>query len=204
MFNSESVGALGAVIQAEYPAFDTQGFAARVFDESWEDLELKGRMRHITLALGDMLPADYRLALGILHRVLPSLGYYGFEKMVFPDYVGVYGLDDWEASMPALEVFTQEVSAEFAIRPFIIRYQDQTMAQMQRWAGHEHPEVRRLASEGSRPRLPWGIALPALKADPAPILPILERLRADEAETVRRSVANNLNDISKDNPRSGH
>ena len=201
MFNTDSVGALGAVIQAEYPAFDTQSFATRVFDDSWEDLELKGRMRHITLALGGLLPADYGQALDVLYRVLPALGDYGFEKMVFPDYVEVYGLDNWEASMPALEVFTQAISAEFAIRPFIVRYQDQTLAQMQRWAEHEHPEVRRLASEGSRPRLPWGIALPALKADPAPILPILERLRGDESEIVRRSVANNLNDISKDNPK---
>jgi 3-methyladenine DNA glycosylase AlkC len=200
MFNSESVGALGTAIQAEYSAFDMQGFAAQVFDEGWDALELKGRMRHITLAMGRFLPADYGIALDILGRVLPSLAGHGFVKMVFPDYVEVYGLDDREASMPALEAFTQEISAEFAIRPFIVRDQDRTMAQMLRWSGHEHPEVRRLASEGSRPRLPWGMALPALKADPSPILPILEQLKGDEAETVRRSVANNLNDISKDNP----
>jgi 3-methyladenine DNA glycosylase AlkC len=74
------------------------------------------------------------------------------------------------------------------------------MAQMRTWAGHPSPEVRRLATEGCRPRLPWGIRLPSLMADPAPILPILEKLKNDESESVRRSVANNLNDISKDNP----
>ncbi|MEJ2748452.1 MAG: DNA alkylation repair protein, partial [Anaerolineae bacterium] len=84
--------------------------------------------------------------------------------------------------------------------PFIQRYPHQTMKQMLAWSTHEHPGVRRLASEGCRPRLPWGMGLPALKADPSPILPILERLKTDESESVRRSVANNLNDISKDNP----
>jgi 3-methyladenine DNA glycosylase AlkC len=92
------------------------------------------------------------------------------------------------------------MSAEFAIRPFIERYPERTMAQMLEWAGHESPEVRRLSSEGCRPRLPWGIRLHDLVADPSPILPILERLKNDESESVRKSVANNLNDISKENP----
>jgi 3-methyladenine DNA glycosylase AlkC len=102
--------------------------------------------------------------------------------------------------MAVLEEFTQRMSAEFAIRPFIVRYPARTMAQMLAWAGHENAEVRRLASEGCRPRLPWGIRLQDLVADPTPILPILERLKDDESESVRKSVANNLNDISKDNP----
>lgn len=92
------------------------------------------------------------------------------------------------------------MSAEFAVRPFIIADQPRMMAQMLTWANHEHEQVRRLATEGCRPRLPWGISLPALKTDPSPILPILNRLKDDPAETVRRSVANNLNDIAKDNP----
>jgi 3-methyladenine DNA glycosylase AlkC len=112
----------------------------------------------------------------------------------------MYGLGDWEASIPALEEFTERMSAEFAIRPFIVRYPQRTMAQMLAWSEHESAEVRRLASEGCRPRLPWGIRLQALVADPAPILPILERLKNDESESVRRSVANNLNDISKNHP----
>jgi 3-methyladenine DNA glycosylase AlkC len=124
----------------------------------------------------------------------------GIVQWVFTDYVEVYGLDDWEASMAALEAFTQRMSAEFAIRPFVARYPARTMAQMQAWAEHESAEVRRLASEGCRPRLPWGIRLHDLVADPSPIVPILERLKDDESESVRKSVANNLNDISKDNP----
>jgi 3-methyladenine DNA glycosylase AlkC len=200
MFNEQSVIALADAVRRQYPTFDREAFAAGVFDDGWKARELKERMRHITTVLHDFLPADYHTSLDVLRQVLASLEGHGFVKMVFPDYVEVYGLDDWGGAISALEEFTQQISAEFAIRPFIVRYQDRTMAQMLTWARHPHPKVRRLASEGCRPRLPWGIALPALKADPAPILPILEELKHDESDSVRRSVANNLNDISKDNP----
>ncbi|HEX2052617.1 MAG TPA: DNA alkylation repair protein, partial [Actinomycetota bacterium] len=110
------------------------------------------------------------------------------------------GTDDWDASVPALAVFTRLESAEFAIRPFLASDQERTLAQMYEWASDPDPKVRRLASEGSRPRLPWGKRVQSLVADPGPIVPILERLRNDPDESVRRSVANNLNDISKDHP----
>jgi 3-methyladenine DNA glycosylase AlkC len=200
LFNKESVATLANAIHSHYPAFDSAAFSASVFDDGWQDRELKERMRHITVVLHEFLPSDYPTAIDILREARPSLAGAGFVAMVLPDYVEVHGLDDWETSMPALETFTQQASAEFAIRPFIVRYPERTMAQMLSWAGHNHADVRRLASEGCRPRLPWGIALQALKADPSPILPILEVLKLDESEAVRRSVANNLNDISKDNP----
>ena len=110
---------------------------------------------------------------------------------------------DWSITKPPLrhlKKITQFVSCEFAVRPFIIRYEKEMLAQMHKWSNHEHEMVRRLASEGSRPRLPWGMAIASLKKDPAPIMPLLENLKNDDSETVRRSVANNLNDISKDNP----
>lgn len=200
LFNQTSVGELADAVLAVYPAFDRAAFLARVFDDGWAARELKQRMRHITVILGDHLLADYRAALGILRAALPHLAHQGFEKMVFPDFVEVNGLDDYEASIPALELFTQHMSAEFAIRPFIVRYPARTMAQMLAWTQHPNADVRRLASEGCRPRLPWGMALPALQADPSPILPILEVLKDDPSEMVRRSVANNLNDISKNQP----
>ena len=200
MFNRQSVGDLAAAVQGEFAGFDCGGFMELVFDAGWPDLALKQRMRQIALALHEFLPGDYVASLDILRGALPALREQSFEKMVFPDYVEVFGLDDWQESMPALEFFTQSVSAEFAIRPFIRRYPGRTMAQMLAWAEHDHPRVRRLASEGCRPRLPWGMGLPAQKEDPAPILPILERLKSDPDESVRRSVANNLNDISKDHP----
>jgi 3-methyladenine DNA glycosylase AlkC len=200
LFDRPSVTAIAAAIHQQYPAFQQEAFIKRVFDQEWPERELKQRMRHISVVLHDMLPREYRDALKILRRSAPSLAGHGIIQLVLPDFVEVYGLDDWQASIPALEQFTQHVSAEFAIRPFIVRYQDRTMAQMLDWARHEHEGVRRLASEGCRPRLPWGIVLSAFKADPSPILPILEQLRGDESESVRRSVANNLNDISKDHP----
>jgi 3-methyladenine DNA glycosylase AlkC len=200
LFDDQSVTALAEAVKSQVPGFDVEAFRARVFDPDWEGRELKQRTRHITTVLHDFLPSGFRTALEVLGQVLPRIRDKWFILMVFPDYVEVYGLDDWEASMPALEAFTQRMSAEFAIRPFIVRYPDRTMDQMLVWAGHQHAEVRRLATEGCRPRLPWGIRLPALVADPSPILPILELLKNDETESVRRSVANNLNDISKDNP----
>ncbi|MGD8397232.1 MAG: DNA alkylation repair protein [Anaerolineae bacterium] len=198
LFDEESVGALADALQGAHGAFDRATFMARVFDAAWPDRALKQRIRHITVVLHDLLPADYRAALDILHRAMP--GVKGIILWVFTDYVEVYGLDDWDASIPALEVFTERMSAEFAIRPFIARYPERTMAQMLAWSHHDSAEVRRLASEGCRPRLPWGMRLHGLVADPAPVLPILERLKDDESESVRKSVANNLNDISKDNP----
>ncbi len=191
---------LAAAIKTVYPAFDAEALLRRIFDDQWEGRELKDRMRHTTITLHDLLPPDYRAALAVLRQIAPRLDRHGFEKMIFPDFVERYGLDDWEASLPALEQFTQAASAEFAVRPFILKDQARMMAQLLAWAGHESPALRRLASEGCRPRLPWAIALPPLKADPSPILPILERLKHDPSEDVRRSVANNLNDISKDHP----
>jgi 3-methyladenine DNA glycosylase AlkC len=198
LFNEQTVGALAGAVHATYDAFDQETFLARVFDADWPGRELKQRIRHITVVLHDLLPEDYRAALDVLCQAMPAVE--GIVQWVFTDYVEVYGLDDWEASIPVLEAFTQRMSAEFAIRPFIVRYPERTLAQMLAWAGHEDAEVRRLASEGCRPRLPWGIRLQDLVADPSPILPILERLKDDESESVRRSVANNLNDISKDHP----
>jgi 3-methyladenine DNA glycosylase AlkC len=200
MYNDQYVADLTAAVRIEFPAFDGSSFAGQVFGDGWQERELKDRMRHITIVLHGLLPRNYRAALDVLRRAAPNLSQYSFENMVFCEFVGVYGLEDWEASIPALEEFTQLISAEFAVRPFIQKDRDRMMAQMLAWAYHDSAEVRRLASEGCRPRLPWGISLPSLKADPSPILPILEQLKLDESEAVRRSVANNLNDISKDNP----
>lgn len=200
MFSRESVGALARAIAAVYSDFPTDLFLQGVFDSSWEDLKLKQRVRQITLNVGELLPGDYHSALKILGDALPLLLEQGFEKMVFPDFVEVNGLEDWKISLQYLELFTQHISAEFAIRPFIVRYPEKTIQRMLSWTDHPHPGVRRLASEGSRPRLPWGLRLQDLVIDPSPILPILEKLKADPREEIRRSVANNLNDISKDHP----
>lgn len=173
-------------------------------DETWDALELKARMRRIAINLGKHLPADYEQALGIIDRVVAGYpaGFNDYASMYFPDFVEVYGQDErhWDLSIAALERYTPSSSAEFAVRPFIIRHEKRMMAQMAAWAGHGNEHVRRLASEGCRPQLPWGQALPGFKKDPSPVLAILERLKADPSLYVRKSVANNLNDISKTHP----
>jgi len=155
------------------------------------------------LNLGKYLPSDYCDALSILVKVAEgySTGLFvlGFS---FPDFVEVYGLDEsnWNISTNALEIFTTLWSSEMAVRPFILKYEERMMEQMLLWSKHENAHIRRLASEGCRPALPWAIALPKFKKDPAPILPILTQLKADKSEYVRKSVGNNLNDISKTCP----
>jgi len=200
LFNRDIVAGFAAGIRSAYPAFDGDSFLSSVFDQNWGDRPLMDRMRHVTGVLHDHLPADYGQATALLLKTLPHLAGGGFIDMVPCDYAAVYGLDDLETSISLLEESTKLTSAEFAVRPFIVKYPEPMMDQMLAWADHEHAGVRRLASEGCRPRLPWGIRLHDLIEDPAPILPILEKLKHDPSESVRRSVANNLNDISKDNP----
>ncbi|WP_052475869.1 DNA alkylation repair protein [Cohnella kolymensis] len=198
MYHETFLREFAVKVKQEYPLFDIEGFVSAVLGQGWEQLELKGRIRRVTTSLGHTLPADFEQAVNILDGIAEDC--YGFPYVFFLDYIEVYGLDHWELSMRALERFTRMSTAEFAVRPFLKRNQERMMAQMLEWTSHPDEHVRRLASEGCRPRLPWADALPALKKDPAPILPILQQLKADPSEYVRRSVANNLNDISKDHP----
>jgi len=187
-------------VESAYRAFDSSGFVSTVMDETWDELPLKARTRRISEELGRFLPPNYEKALDILFAIAESC--VGFPYLFFPDFVEVYGQEEkhWELSMKALENFTQKSSSEFAIRTFILNDPQRAMRQMTIWAEHPNEHVRRLSSEGCRPRLPWGQALPMFKKNPAPVLSILELLRADPSLYVRKSVANNLNDISKDNP----
>jgi len=185
-------------IKAHYPSFNTAKFTKKIFDKDWDNKELKDRMRHISHCINDTLNLPYPKAIEVLKKVSIDRG--GFESMFFPDYVEVYGLDEWKTSMDAMAHFTKYSSSEFAIRPFILKDSKKGMKQMLKWSKDKNHHVRRLASEGCRPRLPWAVALPEFKKDPSLVIPILENLKNDESEYVRRSVANNLNDISKDHP----
>jgi 3-methyladenine DNA glycosylase AlkC len=151
---------LADAIQQVHPDFDKEQFTRLVHDGTWESKELKAKMRHVTHCLQKTLPEDYPQALEILTQIAPS--FRGFEAMVFPDYVECYGLDHWDLSLPALAFFTKLCSSEFAIRPFLARDPERAMATLRVWAEDEDDNVRRLASEGCRPRLPWAMALPAL------------------------------------------
>jgi len=153
-------------------------------------------MRRITETLHQFLPGDYRQQLGVLSRIAPEFG--GFEAMFFPDFVAEYGLDDFSASVAALELFTQYSSSEYAVRPFIVRLGERMMAQITRWAAHPNEHVRRLASEGSRPRLHGRWHCRSSNATRGPCCRSWRCCAADPSEYVRRSVANNLNDIAKD------
>ncbi len=170
---------------------------------SLDDLELKDRMRLISSSLHPYLKTDYKKTIKILKKVKKYFSTeksMGLQSMILPDYVEVYGLDDFKTSLDALEYFTVQSSSEFAIRHFIIKYEKQTMKEFLKWTKSENEHIRRLASEGCRPRLPWAIALPSFKKDPSLVLEVIELLKNDESMYVRKSVANNLNDISKDNP----
>lgn len=194
----DSIGSFATLLKNASDKFDHDGFLQSVFNDEWKHLELKGRMHHIAVCLGKHLSLPYPQALKILEKVAPSV--HGFEVMVMPDFVETFGLEDPALSLAALGFFTRFGSSEFAIRPFLIRYPEQALHAMHQWARDPEYKIRRLASEGSRPRLPWAMALPAFKKDPGPVLAILERLKNDPSEVVRRSVANNLNDIAKDHP----
>lgn len=194
---------LCADIKKVYRSFDDKKFFKLIYDESWETLELKQRMHHTTLCIGKLFPEDFPKSLNLLLTIAVkerSKHPHFFEDLFFADFVETYGINDPDISIPALGVFTQYSSGEFAIRPFIKKYPDLVMKQMLEWSLSDNQHVRRFSSEGCRPRLPWAMGLPAFKKDPSPIIPILENLKADESEYVRKSVANNLNDISKDNP----
>jgi len=203
-YNYTSLHELALRIRAVYHSFQVDDFVGGIIDETWESLELKARMRKITINLGKYLPADYEQALSVIDKVVAGFppGFYDFSLMCFPDFVEVFGQDEcyWDLSIAALERYSPSSTSEMAVRPFIINHEERMMRQMAVWAKSDNEHIRRLASEGCRPQLPWGQALASFKTDPSPVLAILEQLKTDPSLYVRKSVANNLNDISKTHP----
>ena len=203
IYNRDSIRKVALNIQSVYAPFLIDDFLDSTLDETWEKLELKDRIYKISEVLGKYLPQEYSEAIGVIDKVVMNYGTWldGFCAF-FPVFVEIYGQDekDWDVSMGALARYTQYSSSEFAVRPFIIKHEAKMMAQMYEWSGHENECVRRLASEGCRPALPWAPGISSFKKDPTPVLPILRALKEDPAIFVRKSVANNLNDISKTHP----
>lgn len=195
---------LATSLEKVIPDFQSKKFMKAILPDAFYEMEWKERMQHTTEILHQFMPSDYAESVALMGPIIEQLKNDGFagglEFMFLPAYIATYGLADFEHSVAAFELITQYISAEFAVRPFLLSYHGPMMAQMLKWSTHQNHHVRRFASEGSRPRLPWGAAIPALKADPSLLLPILENLKQDPSEYVRRSVANNLNDIAKDNP----
>jgi len=205
LYSKSFIDELTVVLFETISRFNKKEFIRKIFDKTWDEKELKQRMRHITLTIHQFLPENFskssKIIIEITKNYIRKKGQgLSFLHMFLPEYIELFGINNFTESVKAFEQVTKFTSAEFAVRPFIIKYPKEMMAQMERWSKSENTFVRRLASEGCRPRLPWAIALPAFKRNPAAILPILENLKNDDAETVRKSVANNINDISKDNP----
>jgi 3-methyladenine DNA glycosylase AlkC len=198
VYSNAFIDSVAEHFKAAYPCFEKQSFINTLFDEHWESRELKSRLTFITQTLYQYLPDDFKESSVILKQVAPFFSSY--QAMFFPAFIEYYGLDDYHTSIECLAFLTQYSSSEFAVRPFIEKYPEKMMSQMLDWADSDNFHVRRLASEGCRPRLPWANALPEFKNDPTKIIPILECLKDDDEDYVYRSVANNLNDISKDNP----
>ncbi|MBQ4819240.1 DNA alkylation repair protein [Aquimarina sp. MMG016] len=204
VYNTRFFEQFTTILKKVYPQVNIEKFMSDIYCNDWEDKELKQRMYHISQVMYKYLPQDYETATNLIIRMVNLLKTKeestSFEFMFLPDFVEKYGLENYSTSIKVMEEITQFTSCEFAVRPFIIKYPEQMVQQLVIWSTHKNSMVRRLASEGSRPRLPWAIGLPKFKKDPTSIIPILENLRNDPSEMVRRSVANNLNDISKDNP----
>lgn len=196
-FNPVRYQLLAQQLSSLEPKFDSKKFLHITLD-GLADRELKARLHQTVVAIHAALPGPFRRNLTTLRKFAPVIEH-SFIAVGLSDYVAEYGLKIPSVSLPALKFFTRFGSAEFAIRPFLIQDQIGTLEVMRRWAEDSDEHVRRLASEGARPRLPWGQQLRSLVGDPRPSFPILEALRADPSLYVRKSVANHLNDISKDN-----
>ncbi len=177
-----------------------------------ENLELKARAENVLEALTQTLPDNFEEASTALFAALypdteepPSQledepGLRGWAILPLSLYVAKHGIQDSSRSLELLKEMTKRFTSEFAIRTFLMNDLETTLPTLMQWTHDPSEHVRRLVSEGTRPRLPWAGRLPRLQEDPSPILPLLEALKDDESEYVRRSVANNLNDISKDHP----
>jgi len=172
-----------------------------------DGLELKQRVNHVINVLHQHLPVDFEEAAFLLMSTKAVWNHgdkddplKGFAAWPLIDYIGVHGLAHPKLSLSALKHLTSLFSAEFAIRPFIIQHPKIAFHHLKQWCNDPDEHVRRLVSEGTRPRLPWGQQLPKFINDPTPLLPLLELLKDDDSEYVRRSVANSLNDISKNHP----
>jgi 3-methyladenine DNA glycosylase AlkC len=210
LFNAGMIAEMARHFERVDPGFDAAAFISQAV-EGLEALELKQRSRQITAALEAHLPQDFAAAcdlmLAALHpdeetslsdMSMDARGIRGWGVMPMADFVAACGMDAFDDAMDVLAEMTKRSSSEFAVRPFIAADPERAMGHLTRWAASKNTHVRRLASEGSRPRLPWGMRLQVYVDDPAPLLPLLAALRDDSEEYVRRSVANNLNDIAKD------
>ena len=204
--NRTAIERIAGALDRAAPGFAKDAFIERAIT-GLDRLELKQRVQHVIEVLGEFLPKDFKQTAAILSGLAkvwdkgdPADSLRGFAAWPLIDFVAVHGLDEPETALPVLRELTPLFTAEFAIRPFIQNHLELTLTALRLWSLDENEAVRRLVSEGTRPRLPWGARLDSFVKDPSPVLPLLEKLKDDPSESVRRSVANHLNDIGKDHP----
>jgi 3-methyladenine DNA glycosylase AlkC len=218
LINARTVAAAGQHLYRVWPAFDRRGFEQQA-TRGLDGLEFKARAMQLADALQATLPARFADAAEVLEASLAppvpldaagepaglsdaqaEQGLAGWVVWSMGEFVARQGMADVPRALACLHALTQRFSAEFAIRPFLRDHPALVWDTLMRWTQDPSAHVRRLVSEGSRPRLPWGLRLQALVTDPAPTLPLLRALQDDPSAYVRRSVANHLNDIAKDHP----
>lgn len=212
VLDQAAVNQLAENLHIVYPAFKKADFANNAMKDI-EPLSITQRAEQIAESMRKYLPQNYAEAIEIILRSLtPPLektednGLAVMFYMPHSQFVAKYGVDSahnngedpFELSMKAQYELTQRFTSEFSIRAYIINNEERTMERLYQWMSDENPHVRRLCSEGTRPRLPWAMRIPSFIKDPSPVLPILETLKNDPELYVRRSVANHLGDIAKD------
>lgn len=206
LMNATLVTLLGESLATVVPAFDNRRFRRTALD-GLDDLEFLPRAAHIAAALDAALPRDRDAAADLMIAALgpelsgtKGLGLAPFFYLPHVAWIRSYATDNFAAGMRANLAVTKRFSAEFSVRPFLLRYTKPSLRLLAQWSKDANPHVRRLVSEGTRPRLPWAERLPPFIRDPSPTVRLLERLKDDPSEYVRRSVANHLGDIAKDHP----
>jgi 3-methyladenine DNA glycosylase AlkC len=192
------VKGIAAAVGGVHRRIDQPAFVRAVMADGFFELELMDRINRIAHTLGGFLPRDFSKAVAVLKKVAPKLG--EFENWVLVAYVDQFGADHFEVSVDALKYLTRYGTAEFAVRRFIINDASRMLPVLSRWAEDPNEHVRRLAAEGTRPRGVWTLHIEAFKQNPRGVLKLLEKLKTDDSLYVRKAVANNLNDISKDHP----
>lgn len=205
-FDRELALRLAYLIQAQYPHFTKKSFVDTVAIEV-ENIELKARVEVIADTLKQHLPTDYKEALAVLLKILglennteEGMFTKGYFLMPIAKFVESYGLEHFDLSLNAIYEITKRHTSEYAIRPYLHADTDRCMAYFQDWIKDPNSHVRRLVSEGTRPRLPWAKKIPPLKDNVQYNLRLLENLMDDSSHYVQKSVANHMNDLTKENP----
>ncbi len=198
MFTMPVVEELGEKLCGVFADFPKEQFIKTVFDDMWGGRGLFARLSHMAKTLGEMLPGDYKATIKILCSLVPACS--GPQAMIFPQYIVENGMEDCEDSAEAMACITQYSSCEFAVRPFIDRYPIEMFGILKEWTQSNNEHVRRLVSEGTRLNIPWGSRLQTVNKKHDYAIPLLEALKDDPSEYVRKSVANNLNELSKVEP----